>query len=129
MKKLITALIAIVMGGFMMAAPVFAERCRCSDGSEGVKTTIMGGSDHCVCDNGSGDSIVNIFKLVVNIVSVAIGILGAIGIAVVGIQYLTAGGNEEQTRKSKRRLFELIIGLVAYVVAYGLLSWLLPGFQ
>lgn len=70
-----------------------------------------------------------IIILVVNIFSVLIGIVGVLGIVIVGIQYLTAADNEEKTRKAKRRLFEIIIGLVAYAAGYALLSWLLPDFS
>ena len=67
--------------------------------------------------------------MVVNIMSVGIGILAVIGISVSGIQYLTAGGNEEKTRKAKRRIFEIIIGIAIYVLIFALLQWLLPGFN
>ena len=80
-------------------------------------------------ENGDGGGIICVVKLVVNILSVLVGIAGVIGITVVGIQYLTAGGNEEQTRKAKRRLFEIILGVAAYAVGYALLYWLLPGFS
>lgn len=69
-----------------------------------------------------------VLELVVDIMTIGIGILGVIGITVVGIQYLTAGGSEEKTRKAKRRLFEIVIGLVAYVIIYTFLRWLLPNF-
>ena len=61
--------------------------------------------------------------------TIGIGILGLIGILIVGTQYLTAGGNEEKTKKAKRRMFEIVIGLVAYVVLYSFLRWLLPNFN
>lgn len=132
-KKTLISLAIIIGGGFgllatpvLTPAPVYAEESgSCPEGC--VPTAILG-DGHCVCDN-NGDSIQNILKLVVRIMTVGIGILAAIGITVVGIQYLTAGGNEEQTRKAKRRLFEIVIGLVAYVLIYAILSWLLPNFQ
>jgi len=74
------------------------------------------------------DGIMCILELVIDIMTIGVGILGVIGITVVGIQYLTAGGNEEKTRKSKTRMFEIIIGLVAYALIYTVLKWLLPGF-
>ena len=61
--------------------------------------------------------------------SVCVGILGVIGITVVGIQYLTAGGSEEKVKKSKRRMLEIVIGIVAYVILYSALKWLLPSFN
>lgn len=73
---------------------------------------------------GREDGIMCVLELVVDILTIGIGILGVIGISVVGIQYLTAGGNEEQTRKAKRRMFEIILGLAAYAVIYALLKWL-----
>ena len=62
------------------------------------------------------------------VMTIGIGILGVIGISITGIQYLTAGGSEEKTRKAKRRMFEIVIGLVAYVLIYAALKWLLPSF-
>lgn len=73
------------------------------------------------------DGVVCILNLVVDIMSIGIGVLGVIGITVVGIQYLTAGGNEEKTRKAKQRMFEIVVGLVAYVLIYAVMKWLMPG--
>ena len=60
--------------------------------------------------------------------SIGVGILGVVGITIVGIQYLTAGGNEEKTRTAKRRILDIVIGLAAYAAAYWILQWLLPTF-
>ncbi len=89
----------------------------------GVETNILTtcGSD----PNG----VVCILNLVINIMSIGVGILGLIGITVVGIQYLTSSGNEEKARKARKRLLEIIIGIATYAVAYGLLWWVLPGFN
>ena len=92
-----------------------------------VKTAIIGNGK--VCDDGNGSSVIDVLRLVVNIMSVGVGILGVVGITIVGIQYLTAGGNEEKTRTAKRRIFEIVIGLAVYAVAYAILYWLLPGFS
>ena len=124
-----------------MGSPVYAKKTDevsenddgTDDGASGekkncVKTAILGENGES-CDDGSGSSVKNILKLVVEIMTVGVGILSVIGISVVGVQYLTAGGNEEQTRKAKRRMFEIIIGVVLYVVAFALMSWLIPDFK
>lgn len=78
----------------------------------------------------NGDQgIKGVIELVVNILSVLVGVVGIIGIVIVGIQYMTAGGNEEKTRKAKRRLFEIVIGMVAYALIAVALNWLLPNFN
>ena len=98
--------------------PAFAEEFnKCG----GVDTSII------QCDEGGDGGIWHIVNLVVDIMSIGVGILGVIGISVVGIQYLTAGPNTEKTTKAKRRLFEIVIGLVAYAIMFAFLQWLLPG--
>lgn len=79
-----------------------------------VETAILDG------DQG----VKGVVELIVEIMSVGVGILGVIGISIVGIQYLTAGGNEERARKSKRRMLEIVIGLAAYAVMYYILKFL-----
>lgn len=98
------------------------------DGDRCVSTAILGQGNQ-VCDDGNGSSIIDILKLVVNIMSIGVGVLGVVGITIVGIQYLTAGGNEEKTRTAKRRILEIVIGLAAYAAAYAILQWLLPSFD
>ena len=79
---------------------------------------------HCVCDDGQGSSIEHILNLVIDIMTIGVGILGVVGISISGIQYLTAAGNEEKTRKAKRRLLEIVIGLAVYALFYAILTWL-----
>ena len=132
LKKKILLILPAILSLSLMSAPTFAAKegdsCTCSDGRTGtvvVDTAILSG---CDCDGGNGGSVIEILNLIVDIMTIGIGILGVIGITIVGIQYLTAGGSEEKTRKAKRRMFEIVIGLVAYVLIYAALKWLLPNF-
>ena len=131
MRKILTLVVAVCMGLALVltsSAPVSAtESCDCGDGKKGVPTAILG-KNGCSCDDGKGSSIMDVLNLVVDIMSVGVGILGVIGITLVGIQYLTAGGSEEKVKKSKRRMFEIVIGIVVYAVLYAWLKWLLPKF-
>ena len=122
-------LITFISTCIINPAPTFAAKqgdpCTCSDGRSGnvvVDTAILSGCD-CSGGNGGG-SVIEILNLVVDIMTIGIGILGVIGISVTGIQYLTAGGSEEKTRKAKRRMLEIVIGLAAYVLIYSVLKWL-----
>lgn len=133
MKKLrqkILTFMTVFLMGFSLVAPALNTGSAYANSpvnTMGAQAAILTG---CAgAENGSGEGIKCVIRLVVDILSVLVGIVGVIGIVVVGIQYMTAGGNEEQTRKAKRRLFEIVIGLVAYAVVYALLAWLLPGFD
>lgn len=83
-------------------------------------------AETAILDGDQG--IKGVVTLVVDIFSILVGIVGVIGIVYMGIQYLTAGGNEEKTRKAKRRLFEIVIGVAVYAAGYMILKWLLPNF-
>lgn len=121
MKKLISLLTAFILAfSTFNLVPAFAAD---DDKDTGPQTAIL---NNC---GQSDDGVTCILKLVVDTMSIGIGILGVIGITIVGVQYLTAGGDEAKTRKAKQRMFEIVIGLVAYVVIYAALTWLLPTFQ
>lgn len=89
----------------------------------GVETAILN-----TCGEDS-DGVVCVLNFVVNVLSIGVGIIGLIGITIVGIQYLTSSGDEAKAKKARTRLIEIVAGLAAYAVAYGLLWWLLPGFN
>lgn len=146
MKKLIFSIITIAIAGVVAVAPVFADGGKCTLTSvlSNDKCNEKGEKDDegmfpCFCPSDPSGSeegsesnpnaITDILKMVVNILSIGVGILGVLGITITGIQYLTAGGSEEKTKKAKRRMFEIILGLVAYVLIYAFLQWLLPGFK
>lgn len=88
-----------------------------------IDTVILG----TVCDDCKGGAIFKILALVIEIMSIGVGILGVIGISIVGIQYLTASGDAAKVQKAKSRLFNIVIGLVAYSVLFALLQFLIPG--
>ncbi len=123
MKKFLIAILAGILGAIGLAgtsSPVFADEC--------VETAILGDGGQ-VCDSGSGDSIVKILISALDIASVLVGVVAAIGITVVGIQYMTAADNEQQVMKSKRRMYEIVIGVALYFVIYALMKWLLPDYN
>lgn len=121
MKKITALILSAIMSLSLISVPTFATNNLSQFGE--VQTNILKG-----CGERS-DGIMCILELVIDIMSIGVGILGVIGISIVGVQYLTAGGSEEKTRKAKRRMFEIIIGIAVYVVMYALLKFFLPGFN
>ena len=130
MKKILSGIVAVVM---VISGLVMPMTTAYADGEGDASTSATSSGAVILTDcweeakGKDGEGIMCVLKIALDILTVGIGILGVLGIVIVGIQYLTAGGNEEQTRKAKRRMFEIVIGLVAYVLLYALLNWLLPG--
>lgn len=124
MKKAIAIFFVVITGLFVFFSPtpVFAAKDGCVD------TIILGGDEHKVCDN-DGSSIYALLRMIIDIMTIGVGILGVIGISVTGIQYLTAGGSEEKTRKAKQRMFEIIIGLAVYATFFLVMQWLIKDFE
>lgn len=111
----VLCLVGLVFVGFS-SQPVYA-----SDGI--IETNLFGN----VKDDGEGCGVSMIINLIVDILSMGVAILAVIGVTIAGITYLTAKDSEEKTRKAKNRIFEIVIGLVAYAVLYVGVQWLLPG--
>ena len=110
-------ILSILLFGLSLSYPVFAD-----DGGV-VRTNLFGN----VQDDGAGCGVFTILNLVVDVLSMGVGILGVIGIVVVGINYLSAKGSPEQVERSKKRLLAIVIGLVAYALLYSGVQWLMPG--
>ena len=91
---------------------------------DGSISTILFGD---IQDDGNGCGVYMILNLILDILTYGVGIAAIIGISISGITYLTAKGNEQQTIKAKRRIYEIVIGLVAYAALYAALNFLMPG--
>ena len=130
MKKMFLTFVAALtlFGTFFTPNFAFAAEegasCTCSDGRTGVvvaDTSILSG---CDCSGNHGGAIIEILYTVIDFLSIGIGVLAVLGITIIGVQYLTAGGSEEKTRKAKNRMTEIIIGLAIYAVFYAIIKWL-----
>lgn len=104
-------MLATLMGGFVYA----------DDGAIG--TNFFGG----LKDDGKGCGVYMMLNLVIDTLTIGVGIASAIGIVLSGITYLTAGGNEARTVVAKKRIYEIVIGLAVFVVLWAFLNFLLPG--
>jgi len=124
--------IAMLVTPVVVAAPVSAAK-KC-DPDKFTETSTLGGdysvngqTKHGYCDDGEGGGVYEILYIVLNVLTIGVGVLGTLGIVISGIQYLTAGDNEQQVATAKKRIVEVVIGLAIYAVMYVVLQWLIPG--
>lgn len=119
------SVVSAVAGGMMVpAVNVVAAN---SAEVMAVKTNIIGGGE-VDTDGGSGkEAIMHILKLVVSILIYGLGVAAVLGVVICGILYMTARDNETQVTMAKKRLFDVVIGLIAWAVMFAVLNWLLPG--
>lgn len=128
-KKIAFALTALVLGVATIAtpAPTMADgpsghsQTSHSSSSSSAKTAIL---TTCADDNGNGDGILCLLGQGLEILSYIVGALGFAALVFVGFQYLTAGDNEEQIKKAKRRIVEIVIGVALFLLANVIVQWL-----
>lgn len=60
-------------------------------------------------------------------ITAGIGVLAVFGLVISGIQYTAAGDNPQAVSEAKRRINNIIIGVLIYVLMFAALQWLIPG--
>lgn len=71
--------------------------------------------------------IVQDIHLVINFLSVGVGIV-VVGVIILGgIQYAMVGDSPEAVGKAKQRIINGLIALIAFIFTYSFVQWLVPG--
>jgi hypothetical protein len=117
---------------FMMALPLAvpaAALADCTAGGTGGSDCIQGGLCHGAqdldvtagqqaCTPGStGNSVSDLVKKIINILSVVVGVVAVIMIIIAGFRYITSGGKQESVTAAKNTILYAIIGLVIVALA------------
>ncbi len=111
----VCALAAVIGIGLMMSAPVFAENdC----------TNVL---DNSWCDESEGKGIKNLIMLIINILTAGLFVAATAGIIWCGTQIITARDDPAQVAKARKRIIEIVIGLVAWIMSAALINLILPG--
>lgn len=104
LKMLATALLVVMLAGFMttiITQPTMAD----------CETAIL---PEAWCEDDDG--IMQMVQFIANMLGAGITVVGIIGIVICGVTYLTARDNEAQVAKAKKRLMDVIIGLVIWIL-------------
>lgn len=78
---------------------------------------------NCLKDN----RLVVRLREVINFLSAGVGVLAVMMIIVGGIQYSAAGDNPAALQAAKKRIFNVVYGLIVFVFIWAFLQWLIPG--
>lgn len=86
-------------------------------------TDVCGGNDNERCNQFIEDYI----NPVIYLLSALVGIVAVISIIMAGIQYSASADDPATVSKAKQRIFNTVIGLVAYIFLFAFLEYLVPG--
>ena len=90
----------------------------------GTDTLILNNND---TNNKDGNGILSLIILVLNILTIGVGILGVLGVAISGVLYITARDDAARMAAAKRRLINVVIGLIIYAVIWTFMELMIPG--
>jgi hypothetical protein len=66
-------------------------------------------------------------RFLINVLSALIGVIVIIMVTLAGIQYSSAADNPQGVQAAKKRIENVLVGLIAYIFLYAFLQWLIPG--
>lgn len=74
---------------------------------------------------GNENPVANLIGDAANIIALVAGFVAVLMIIIAGFQFVTSGGNAEQTTKARGRIFGAIIGLVVIALAWTIIRLVL----
>lgn len=92
----------------------------------GANTSIIS-CDQTNSKDLENNGVYGILLLVINILSGGIGIAAVGGVVYAAVLYSSAGANPDNVKKAKEMFVNIGIGIVAYILMYSLLNYLIPG--
>lgn len=74
-----------------------------------------------------GWKIEDILNMILVVVTTGVGIAAVGSIVFAGILYITARDNAGQVSKAKTMIMNTVIGIIAYILMWAFLEWIIPG--
>ena len=104
-----------LFGASLMTQTTFAATCG------GANTSIIS------CDGDGQDAIMNVLKMIIQIMTVGIGVL-AVGAVIFGaILYSSSAGSPENIKKAKTIWMNTVLGLILFAFMVAITNFLIPG--
>lgn len=104
------------------------DTLKCDNGQEGVQIS----NGDCVPfsesdDNLAHNPIIKYLGIVINFLLAGVGIVVTMVIVIAGYQYMTSQGNPQSINAAKDKIFKAVISLIAYIFAWAIINWVVPG--
>jgi len=119
-RLIIASLLLLVSGITAVLAPAVSYA---SPKSEVCST--LGAGDGCGTQPSNGVDLNHVITVVINTLSIVIGIAAVIMIMVSGFKYVTSGGDSSKVQSAKNSLTYAIIGLVIAFFAQAIVKFVL----
>ncbi|CAN5123735.1 hypothetical protein BH09PAT3_BH09PAT3_3260 [soil metagenome] len=98
-----------------------------STGGSGDTITDDAVSGGATCTTDNCDIITNYINPLITLLSVLVGLAVTIGIILGAIQVITSAGDPQKNANGKNHIRNAVIALVAYIILYAFLQFIIPG--
>jgi hypothetical protein len=127
-RSIITATLLLVVGALLfgvLSPKANAATAYCSGRTQvGCSMAVS----QVPCTNlSSCDLITEYLDPLIKLLTALVGVVVVISIIIGGIQYSSSGGDPSKAGAAKERIRNAIIALVAFILLYGTLNFLIPG--
>ena len=131
MKKIALVIATFLTLFSLLAFPAVSFAATCGTGydeqtgkyDKPIETSI----DYGCSNDGKTDGITQIALVVINFLSIGVGIAVVAGIVIGAIRYITASGNAAQAQQGVTTIVNAIIGLILFIFMYAIINFLVPG--
>jgi len=127
MKKSIQKIILFSTLSFLLAIPVLAQNI--GVGTNNIVDQVSGRAGYQTGTGIANDAFLN--TLIGELIAYVLGFVGLIFLILIiysGIQWMTAGGNEEKVENSKKMIIQAGIGLALILFSYIIVYWVITFF-
>ena len=129
--KILLILIAVAISSLFIAQPAYAvdPLSICHQNGSYAGSTTAGSSDVCKqAAQGSATAqnpIINLIKTVIQILSIAIGVISVIMIMVAGLRMIASNGDSQTISSSRNAILYAIVGIFVAIFAQGIVLFVL----
>lgn len=111
----------------LVVAPALAATDIQGNLCKGSNLDLSSTPDSCSNSNitGSGKTITDLIRQIINILSVIIGAIAVVMIIVGGFRYVTSAGNPESTKSARNTILYAIVGLIIVALAQVIVHFVL----
>lgn len=122
-KLVLASLLCAISFAVVVAPSVSAQTTQSkNDVCEGLGSISSGNNN---CGNAPGPSVNKIITVVVNLISLAAGVIAVIMLIVAGFNYITSSGDPTKISHAKDSLIYAIVGLVIVAMAQFIVQYVL----
>ena len=111
----------------LLQAPAYASGVPVLPDGGSTAPTQTQGQVTCKTGDACGNFIDEYINPFIILLSGLVGVFAVISIIIAGIQYSSSADDPSKVSKAKQRIFNTVIGLVAYIFLFAFLNYLVPG--